>query len=148
MTKNERHHLWGIFIWCFLWVFSLAHQYHGGGWVYDPHCSQPAGGNQNVLAFLLRELSLSPIFIQQWILTHTHILIYIPFLPVYHNTLWKQNKKGWELEKKEVRLFCQTISKSRMNFSVSDVNFLLKVTKIKLAIIHAPFLCFRKNIDR
>lgn len=35
-----------------------------------------------------------------------------------------------------------------MNFSASDVNFLLKVTKIKLAIIHAPFLCFRKNIDR
>lgn len=51
-TQNNRNHLLETFIWCALWVFSLARTIclHGGGGVYDLSCSQPPGVNGDVLA--------------------------------------------------------------------------------------------------
>ena len=39
--------------------------YHGGGRVFDLYCSQPPGGNQNIVASLLGA-NISPILICSW----------------------------------------------------------------------------------
>ena len=57
--ENDRNHLWEKFVWRVLWVFSLAHVPSTN--MEDLYCSQPAGGNPDVLASLGFTLGLATI---------------------------------------------------------------------------------------
>lgn len=61
LDKNEqdyRYHLWGKCLWYVLWAFRLAHVPSANmEGIHARYCSQPPGGDQDVLALLFGELS-------------------------------------------------------------------------------------------